>query len=415
MSSSSSKGWLVTLAGTGINLALGVLYAWSTMAKALTSEWGWTASAASIPYAVACGVFAIAMVIGGRLQDKYGPRLIAGIGGVLTSAGLIISSFASKTDSTMLIIGFGILGGIGIGFGYGSTTPPAQKWFAPAKRGLITGIVVSGFGLGPVYIAPITKNLLGSVGINQTFMTLGIGCFIITVLLSQVLKNPPAGYVPAGMPTPGSTAGNKSNKHEYDWNEMLRTPQFYLLWIMYAFASFAGLMVIGHLAKIAANQAAGATLALSLVVPIYAVGNAFGRILAGTVSDKLGRTRTLFLFCLSQAVVMALMPQATSGALIIIGALAIGVNYGSNLSLFPSTVADYFGSKNFGVNYGFVFTAWGIGGVFGSMVAGKIVDMTGSYAMAFTVAAVLCALAAATTFITKAPKTISVQKPNIAG
>ncbi len=409
MSTSSSKGWIVTLAGTGINLALGVLYSWSVIAKALTKDWGWTASAASKPYAVACGVFAIMMVFAGRAQDKFGPRIVAALGGALTGIGLIIASLASKNDITLLIIGFGVLAGTGIGLGYASATPPAVKWFPPAKKGLITGIVVSGFGLASVYIAPLTDSLLKTAKINKTFMILGIAFFIVSVLLAQLLKNPPAGYVPAGMPASTSTSAS-SKKHDYDWHEMMKTPQFYLLWIMFAFASFAGLMIIGHMAKIAAKQLPGVNLGF-LLVAILAIGNAGGRIVAGMVSDKLGRTRTMLLVFLFQAVLMAVLSKADSSPLLIIGALLVGFNYGANLSLFPSTTADYFGTKNLGVNYGLVFTAWGVGGVFGSMVAGKIVDATGSYSMAFTVAAVLCVAASAVTFITKAPRSLTVEKP----
>ena len=415
MSASLSKGWVVTLAGTGINLALGVLYSWSVIAKALTKDWGWTAAQASQPYAVACGVFAIMMVFAGRAQDKFGPRIVAGIGGALTGMGLILASFASKSDITLMIVGFGILAGTGIGLGYASATPPAVKWFPPAKKGMITGIVVSGFGLASVYIAPLTNTLLKTVLINKTFMILGIAFFFVSIILAQFLQNPPAGYVPAGM-TSSHAAMNaaSSKKHDYDWHEMMKTPQFYLLWIMFAFASFAGLMIIGHMAKIAAKQLPGVNLGF-LLVAILAIGNASGRIIAGIVSDKLGRTKTMLLVFLLQAVLMAVLSRANTSPLLIIGALVVGFNYGANLSLFPTTTADYFGTKNLGVNYGLVFTAWGVGGVFGSMVAGKIVDATGSYSIAFTVAAVLCVAAAGVTFITKAPKTISIEKPVMAG
>lgn len=404
MSANSSKGWVVTLAGTGINLALGVLYAWSVISKSLTKEWGWSATEASTPYAVACGIFAIMMVFAGRAQDKFGPRIVAALGGALTGIGLILASFASKEDSLLMVIGFGLLAGSGIGLGYASATPPAVKWFPPAKKGLITGIVVSGFGLASVYISPLTKSLIASVGINQTFMILGVAFFIVSVLLAQFLQNPPAGYVAAGTPAPAASTTTSVKKNDYEWGEMMRTPQFYLLWIMFAFASFAGLMIIGHMAKIAAMQLPGQDLGFILVA-ILAIGNAGGRVIAGVVSDKLGRTKTMLLVFLAQAAVMMLLAKAVTPVLLIIGALAVGFNYGANLSLFPSVTYDYFGTKNGGVNYGLVFTAWGVGGVFGSMVAGKIVDATKSYDQAFIVAAVLCVAAAVITFVTKAPKT----------
>ncbi len=407
-SQNSARGWIVTFAGTGINLALGVLYSWSVIAKALTKDWNWTASKASLPYAVACGVFAVVMVFAGRAQDKVGPRLVASLGGLCAGAGLIISSFASAERIFPIVIGFGLLIGAGMGLGYASATPPAVKWFPPHKKGLITGLVVSGFGCASVYISPLTNKLLESMGINKTFLTLGIAFLIGIVLLAQLLRNPPAGYIPPGMPAAGSTK-HQHARHEYDWHEMIKTPQFYLLWIMFACGSFAGLMIIGHLAKIAAKQLPGINLGFVLVA-ILAVGNASGRIIAGFISDKLGRTRTILLVSLSQAAVLFLFTKFTSTPLLILGSFAVGFNYGANLSLFPSTTADFYGTKNLGVNYGLVFTSWGVGGVFGGMVAGKIVDITGSYNPAFTVAVVICLLAAALTFVTKPPQSIVISR-----
>lgn len=409
--SSGNKGWIVTFAGTGINLALGVLYAWSVIAKQLTAQWGWSASDASLPYAVACGVFAVVMVFAGRAQDKVGPRIVAALGGAMTGLGMILASFATQDSLWLMVIGFGVLAGTGIGLGYASATPPAVKWFPPAKKGLITGLVVSGFGLASVYIAPLTNSLLASMGINKTFMILGIAFFVVSVLLAQFLVNPPAGYVPAGMPASTASKSASTKKHDYDWHEMVKTPQFYLLWLMYAFASFAGLMIIGHMAKIAAANNINVGF---ILVAVLAIGNASGRIIAGIVSDKLGRTKTMLLVFLSQAAIMLLFNTFTTMTLMIIGAAAVGFNYGANLSLFPSATFDFFGTKNGGVNYGLVFTAWGVGGVFGSMVAGKIVDYTGSYSMAFIVAAVLLVVAAILSFLTKAPSSIVVNNPNLA-
>lgn len=408
MSESQARGWIVTFAGTGINLALGVLYSWSVISKALTKDWGWTAFNASLPYSIACGVFAIVMVFAGRAQDKLGPRIVASLGGALTGIGLIVSSFASKENLTLMVIGFGLLAGAGIGLGYASATPPAVKWFPPQKKGLITGIVVSGFGLASVYISPLTNSLLKSVGINKTFLTLGIAFFIVTVLLAQLLRDPPPGYVPKGMPTTSSGQAAAPKRHEYDWHEMLRTPQFYLLWLMYAFAAFAGLMIIGHMAKIAAKVLPNAQSLGFILVAVLAIFNATGRIVAGIVSDKIGRTRTMLLVFVSQAIVMILFRYLNTTPLLLLGAAAVGFNYGANLSLFPSTTADFYGTKNLGVNYGLVFTAWGVGGVFGGQVAGKIVDATGSYNGAYLVAATLCILAALLTFVTKPPKTVHV-------
>lgn len=415
----SSKGWVVTFAGMGINLALGVLYSWSVIAKSLTDPvkgWGWSAEKASLPYAVAVGVFALMMVFAGRAQDKLGPRVVASVGGALTGLGLILASFATKGDITLMIVGFGVLAGSGIGLGYASATPAAIKWFPPSKKGLITGLVVAGFGLASVYIAPSTKALLASFGINQTFMILGVAFFIVTVALSQLLVNPPAGYVAEETAAPSKSANAPvASKRDYDWKDMIKTPQFYLLWVMYAFSAFAGLMIIGHMAKIAVKQLPPPGELGFLLVAVLAIGNATGRIGAGLMSDKLGRPRTMLIVFVFQAVVMLLLAKAVSVALLVIGAFLIGFNYGALLTLFPAATADYYGTKNFGVNYGLVFTAWGVGGVFGSIAAGKIVDATGSYGGAYTLAAGLCIAAALLTFAAKAPAVQAVEEPAIEG
>ncbi len=188
---------------------------------------------------------------------------------------------------------------------------------------------------------------------------------------------------------------------------MVRTPQFALLWLMFACSAFAGLMIIGHMAKIAALQMAGLDLGF-LLVAVLAIGNALGRVVSGIVSDKIGGIRTMLVVFVAQAVLMGALAFSVSVSLLVPVAAAVGFCYGSNLSLFPSTTAGFFGTKHLGVNYGLVFTAWGVGGVFGSMTAGSIVDSTRSYALAYAIAAGLCVLAAALTFATKPPSPIAI-------
>jgi OFA family oxalate/formate antiporter-like MFS transporter len=410
MAHGNTRGWVVAFAGLGINLALGVLYSWSVIAKVLSKSvaeggWGWSAGQASLPYAICVGVFAISMVFAGRAQDRLGPRLVASVGGALCGIGMIVASFGTPSSMLPITIGFGVLTGVGIGLGYAAATPAAVKWFPAQRKGLITGIVVAGFALASVYIAPLTKLLLQSYGVSGSFRFLGIGFLVVTVGLAQLLVNPPAGYVAVGSRPAAVTAGKKpavSAASEYDWSQMLRTPQFALLWLMFACSAFAGLMIIGHMAKIAALQMSGLDLGF-LLVAVLAIGNALGRVVAGIVSDKIGGIRTLLIVFVAQAAMMGALAFSHTVATLVPVAAAVGFCYGANLSLFPSTTAGFFGTKNLGVNYGLVFTAWGVGGVFGSMVAGSIVDSAGSYGLAYAIAAGLCVLAAGLTFATKPP------------
>jgi OFA family oxalate/formate antiporter-like MFS transporter len=398
------RGWTVTFAGMGINLALGILYTWSVLSKEIPAAWDWTETGKSLPYAVACLVFCLMMVPGGRMQDRIGPRVVATLGGLLVGAGLILASYTTTLNG--YILGFGVLAGAGIGFGYAAATPPAVKWFPAAKTGLIAGLVVSGFGLASVYAAPLATYLAKHHGLPTTMMTFGIGFLVVVVGLAQWLTPPPRGYVPAGTPAarPGAPA---TIKHDFTPGEMLATWQFYVLWFMYACGAGAGLMIISKLATIAQKQA-GLSLGFVLVA-VLAVGNGGGRIAAGTLSDRIGRKTTLFICFCVQAVCIILLSRAAQGTalarpvvLALLSAL-IGANYGANLALFPSVTKDYFGLKNFGVNYGLVFTAWGLGGFMLSLLAGKVYDRTHAFTFAYYCSAGLLVAAALVTFLVQPP------------
>jgi OFA family oxalate/formate antiporter-like MFS transporter len=503
---SPSQGWIVTLAGLCINLALGVLYTWSVFtakfttvvtygangvvqkagedlagaAPILASEaskfgikvpaaaagapygaadfvgqldkttgmhkvskvgaqvlnegaFNWSGTDALLPYAVALLVFGFTMVFAGRLQDKYGPRLVATVGGVLVGIGMVTASFSEFTpggNHTLLILGFGVLTGMGIGLAYASATPAAVKWFHPSKRGFIAGLVVAGFGLASVYTAPTTTALIGSSGLKGTFFNLGIAFLVAIILFAQLLKNPPTGYtppVPANFKAPATASAASAMRGDYTWQEMLRTPQFYLLWIMYAFASFAGLMMVGVIAKVAPMQLSaddmakmaltGALAGASLLVVALAVGNGAGRWISGIVSDKIGRVPSMIIAFLSQAVLVGfLLPNAHSLTLLLLWSGLIGAMYGANLTLFPTATYDFFGTKNGGVNYGLVFSAWGVGGALGNYAIGWIYDLSGktSFNNAYYLAAALLVVASVLALVVRAPGHERASSPELA-
>lgn len=399
-----NHGWRVTFAGLGINLALGVLYTWSVISKGIPEDWGWTESDKSWPYSVACLVFCLIMVPAGRMQDKLSPRLVATIGGILVGVGFIAASFTTSLFG--FILAFGVLAGAGLGFGYASATPPAVKWFSPAKTGMIAGIVVSGFGLASVYASPLAKYLMG-ISFDTMLLTLGIAFLVVVVGLAQLLKAPPAGYIPAGY-TPPAPVANGGKKEEFLPKEMLSTVQFYMLWFMYACGAGAGLMIISKLAKIAGQDKIGISLGFVLVA-VLAIGNGGGRIIAGILSDKIGRKATMLICFISQAVIIMLLSVTnkenvlgTVPMMCLISAL-IGANYGANLSLFPSITKDYFGAQNFGMNYGLVFTAWGVGGFMLAKLAGTMYDKYETFNIAYYGASGLLVLAAIMVFFVKPP------------
>lgn len=395
-------GWRVALAGLGINLALGVLYTWSMYKGAIERDFGWNTSQLNDPYALCCLVFAFAMILAGRCQDTFGPRITASIGGVLVAAGLIVISTTSSYG--VWVLGFGLLVGTGIGFGYSSATPPALKWFPPSKTGQIAGLVVAGFGLAPVYLAPASDFLLRHCGLLKSMQVFGIAFAVIVCGLAQFLVDPPVGY--SSTQNRSSCGAGASGSADLNPGQILRTRSFWLLWVLYFVGAGAGLMVISSIGGMAKKSMGDSAF---VAVALMALGNAAGRIVAGFLSDRIGRRWTLMLALLIQAILMfaAIPVTSTTGAstfLIVPIATLIGFNYGANLSLFPSLTKDLWGLRNFGMNYGCLFTAWGVGGFVLSRLQQMLKSSSGSFDSSFLTAATLLLLGSALTFLLKSPK-----------
>ena len=430
-STTFNRGWMVTGAAVAINLVLGVLYSWSVVAKALAGKLKWTQMEAALPFAISTAAFAVMMVFAGRVQDKIGPKWVAALGGLLLGVGLFTSSFT--TTPWIMAMTFGVIGGCGIGLGYSATTPPCVKWFPPSRKGLITGLVVAGVGLSAVYMAPLTNYMLThGVSIPQVFQYLGGGTVVAVCLLALMLRNPPKGYI-APVVTVSAAARKMSSGRDLNWPAMLRTPQFYLLWIVFVLAAAPGLMILGNLANITATQvpaspefAAAAKAAATaagkpapafvgwnagfLLVMVMAAFNTAGRIVGGAVSDRIGRSQTMVLAFLLQAVNMCLFSRYTTQESLIAGTAFTGLCYGTIFTLMPAAMADYYGLKNLGVNYGFLFTAFGVAGSLGSLLGGRVIDLTGNYTNAYFILAGMLVVAVVLAFITHPPR-VSAETP----
>ena len=379
--------WQVVAGGVSMNLALGSLYAWSVFVLPLEKEFGWTRAQTSWVFTIAVLTFAATFILAGRIQDARGPRICALFGAVLVSAGFFLASFT--TSLLFLYVIFGVVVGAGNGFGYSTPTPVASKWF-PDKRGLVVGLMVGGYGASSAILGPVATNLIASMGWRPTFRLLGGLFFVMGLIGAWLLKNPPAGYRPAGWNPQAAAA---TQRRDYSPGEMLRTLQFYFLWFAYCLGATAGLMTISQLvpfARSAGLTAAAATFAIT----VGAVGNAGGRILSGWLSDALGRLTTLRVMVLGSAVAMpALFIWREHVLLLYVLVAVVYWCYGTQLSVFASTTADLYGTRNLGMNYGLLFTAWGAAGIIGPIIAARVFDALGDYRYAFYAASALALVA----------------------
>ncbi len=374
-----------------MNLALGTLYAWSVFVAPLEKEFGWKRAETSNVFTIAVVVFALTFILAGRLQDKFGPFWVSLTGGVLVSLGFFLCSFTHSL--TYLYVCFGVIGGLGNGFGYATPIPVMAKWF-PDKRGLAIGLAVGGYGAGSAIFGPLANlKLIPAYGVHTTFMILGGIFLVMTVFGSFLLHNPPAGYKPPGwVPTAAAKAG--ASTHEFSPSEVLHTPAFYLMWVAYALGCSAGLMVISQLVPFAKSVGIPTTALATMGLVVGAVGNASGRILSGWMSDTLGRLNTLRLMIAISMVAMPILYQVGGNvALLYATVFVVYWCYGTQLSVNGSTAADFWGTKNAGINYGMLFTAWGVAGIIGPRIAGVLFDKYKNYQMAFYSAAVLAAVA----------------------
>jgi MFS transporter, OFA family, oxalate/formate antiporter len=384
--------WLVVVGAMLIQVSLGAVYIYSVFKPALSAKFpSWSATDLALPSQLILAFFALGVIFAGKIQDKIGPRIVATVGGAMLGVGLVVASFAN--DLTMFTLAFSVLGGLGIGAAYVCPIATCVKWF-PDKRGMITGLAVAGFGAGALVFTPIAKAFIASSGIMATFMYLGIIFLVAVVLGAQLMVVPPAGYKPEGWtppaPAPGAAA---SSGGDFTTMEMLKTPQFYLLWITYFAGCMAGLMIIMNITnmwqspsmielvkgmpivtkdafKAVADQGA-------LAVMIVAILNAAGRLVWGQVSDVIGRKMTLIIIFAFAGVIMLALQMFTSYALFLFGVCSIGFCFGGFLGLYPAVTADYFGTKNVGANYGFMFAAYGVGGLFGPWLAPKLMTIVG--------------------------------------
>jgi OFA family oxalate/formate antiporter-like MFS transporter len=347
--------WTVVIGAVMIQVCLGAVYTWSLFNQPLIEKFGWSRDAIVLTFSITIGMFALSTVFAGRIQDKIGPRKVAIGGALLVGIGFCLSSYA--TELWHLYILYGVIGGTGIGTAYVTPLATCVKWY-PDKRGTISGIAVVGMGLGGMIFKPVIVALLDNVGVSNTFLYLGLIYMAVIFAGAQLLRLPPEGYKPEGW-VPSETS--KAQKEDFMVLQTLATSQFYILWVMYMFGCTAGLMVIGIAKDLGLEYAnLSAATAANIVVSI-AFANAVGRLFWGAVSDRIGRLNALASKYLLTASVLAFLAFGPMNVFTFYMTLSlIGFCFGGFLAVYPTVAADFYGTKNLGMNYGLLYLAYGV-------------------------------------------------------
>jgi OFA family oxalate/formate antiporter-like MFS transporter len=383
--------WSIAGAAVLLQLALGAVYAWSVFSKALQKDNAFHLSKAeaTLPFSVTIAMIFVGTYLGGRIQDRRGPRMVALTGGVVYAAGILLAGAASGAgDLWLLVLGYGVIAGFGLGLGYIVPIAMLQKWF-PDKRGLITGIAVGGFGFGAVITSPVAQRLVDhySEVPTRSFLWLGLAYLVMTVAGASRFRNPPEGYEIPGR-RPAATGRVVESTRDYTQGEALRTPQWYLLTAILCLNVTAGIALISVIAAASGDIAGLGTAAAATLTGLMGLFNGGGRILWGWLSTHIGRM-TAFLAMLGlQGVCFLVLPHASSAVLFGVLAAVIYLCYGGGFGAMPATAGDFFGLRDAGAIYGLMIIAWSIGGVAGPLLVAWLI--TGDqYTTAFTTVGII--------------------------
>lgn len=391
----TKKRWLILVACCFINLCLGSIYAWSvfshSMAQYLSSITGQTLTSGdlAIVYTIANSVGPITMITGGWFNDTFGPKKVILIGGLMFGGGMILSGFV--TSVSMLVLTYGIIAGLGLGMTYGCTVSSCVKFF-PDKRGLIGGITTAIYGLGSVIVAPIVTIIVKHSDATFGFKIIGLVFVLLICGSSFFIEKCPAGFIPEGY-TPHVPANTKGVVNK-NWKEMLATPSFYVMILLFTCGAFSGMMIISQASAVGINMVGLTTLAASTAVSFLALCNALGRILAGYVSDRIGRINTLSVASILGVIglIILFLTGMNELATFYLGLALVGISFGSFMGIYPGFTADQFGPKNNSVNYGVMFIGLALAGYFGPTVMRNVFSTDGTYQRAFLISATFSAI-----------------------
>lgn len=387
----SKRRWLVLLFACLTNLCLGSVYAWSVFAAPMgeylgtITGTGITTADLAIVYTVANSVGPITMISGGWINDRFGPKKVILTGGVMFGCGMILAGLSTSVG--MLMVTYGLLGGLGLGMAYGCTISCCVKFF-PDKRGLIGGLTTAAYGFSSVLLPPMINLLVEKVQVKMAFILVGITFLVIISVSSLFMFSCPDGFVPEGWKAPEKQAGGQKEKDK-DWKEMLKSPIFYLMILLLMSGAFSGMMIISQASAVGMEMIGLSVAAAGIAVSVLALFNSFGRILAGFLSDKIGRVQTLTLACFLSVGGNVLLYLCGKGDLILfyIGISIVGICFGAFMGVFPGFTADQFGAAHNSVNYGIMFIGFAMAGYFGPTIMKNVYYKNGFYTQAFLIAA----------------------------
>ncbi|MDD1717443.1 MAG: OFA family MFS transporter [Methanoregulaceae archaeon] len=403
---SAERGrWMFVIVGLVINLCLGSIYAWSVFRKPLQSYFSVGATESLLPFIIFLAVFAITMPLVGGILDRYGPRRLTVIGGVVVGIGWILGSQSSSM--TMLSLTYGIIGGAGVGIVYNAPIGVAGRWF-PDRRGLAVGATLLGFGLSPLITAPLANAMMAPNGIVipglvlPTLGYMGIAFLVIIAVLGLLLRFPPAGWSPAGA---GVKAGAIACQ-DLDRSAMIRTKGFWGLWVCFLIGTLAGLMAIGISSPVGQEVFALSAGISAALVGVFAVFNGIGRPIFGHLVDRTSpRTGAVVNLAIILVAALLLGGGSSAGAswVYILGFSALWLCLGGWLAIAPACTGAFCGTKYYGPCYGLVFTAYGAGAIAGNLLAGNLRDIFGSYVTVFYPVAILAAIGIAVAYFLMVP------------
>jgi OFA family oxalate/formate antiporter-like MFS transporter len=393
--------WGIAAAGILMQMALGAVYAWSVFKTPLMKQYHWSSPDVTLTFTICISLVGIAAFFGGLWLNRKGPRIVALTGGFLYGLGIFLASF-SANKLWWLYLSYGVISGIGLGFGYIVPVAVLVKWF-PDRRGLITGIAVGGFGAGALITAPLATRLILSVGVLPTFAYLGIGYLVVTMAAGFFMQNPPAGWKPEGW-TPSALLASQRAATDYTFSAALKTWQWWALWLLLFLNTCAGISLISQespifqeLTKVSAIVAAG-------MVGIVSIGNAVGRVFWAWTSDAITRRWTFAVMFLVQVALFWLLPSLSSVAVVTVVSFIILMCYGGGFGTMPAFAADYFGSKNVGPIYGLMLTAWGAASAFGPLLIANLRQSSGGYAGGLHIIAGIMAVSILFPIVVSPPK-----------